>query len=62
MDEKSRVPEVHARDFVEGSFDMYVNQVYRSLKAHRAGDYLSCQLELADRFDPCYEALFCLHG
>ena len=62
VDEKSSVPEKHARAFVEGSLDGYVNRVYRSFKAHRAGDYLSYQLEAAESIPPLLRALFCLHG
>ena len=61
VEEKGEVPEPHARDFIEGSLDWYINQVYRSLKGHRAGDSLCYRLEAAESVRPMLQALFCVH-
>lgn len=60
--EKSVVPKNEIKNFIVGSLDHYINQVYRSLKNFRDGRLPAARLEAAEQIAPLLDALFALHG
>ena len=61
LDEKGRVPTEHAEQYIHNSLDWFINQVYRSIKCHRAGDAVGHRLEASELVRPFLQAVFCLH-
>ncbi len=60
--EKSVVPKNEIKNFIAGSLDHYINQVYRSLKNFRDVRTPAARLEAAEQIAPLLDALFALHG
>lgn len=60
--EKSSIPASEQRPFVAASLDAYFNGLYRSLKCHRAGEFLGQRLEAVASIPPLLDALFGLHN
>jgi predicted nucleotidyltransferase len=59
--EKSVVPKNEIKNFIAGSLDHYINQVYRSLKNFRDGRVPAARLEAAEQIAPLLDALFALN-
>ncbi|HET6583805.1 MAG TPA: hypothetical protein VFG69_10160, partial [Nannocystaceae bacterium] len=61
IDEIWRVPPAMLGTYVHAQLDGYVNAVYRSVKALRAGDALAHRLDAAASIEPMLAAAFAMH-
>lgn len=62
LDKKTIVPKEKRKDFISGSLDHYLNQVYRYIKNLRDGNKEAAHLEAAESIPPLLDALFALEG
>lgn len=62
IDEKGIIPEGRRHDFIAGSLDGYINQVYRSVKCFRNNNVVGASLEAAVSIPSLLDLVFALHG
>ena len=60
--EKGSIPVKYRKQLIKDGLDHYINQVYRSIKTHRDGDFLASRLEGNESIQPMLNAVFALHG
>jgi hypothetical protein len=62
IEEKATIPPAEVSKFIHRSLDHYINQVYRSLKCSRDGQFVGARLEAAEAINPLLDAIFALNG
>lgn len=60
--QKGSIPAKYRKQFIKDGLDHYINQVYRSIKTYRDGDFLASRLEGNESILPMLNAVFALHG
>lgn len=62
IEDKATIPATESSTFVGRALDHYINQVYRSLKCVRDGQYIGARFEAAEGINPLLDAVFALNG
>lgn len=62
IDEKGTIPKREKDNFIIGSLDHYINQIFRSVKCSRDGDLKASHFEAAESISPLLDAVFALEG
>ncbi len=62
IDEKSVVSKKEAKKTISSGLDAFINQIYRSAKCKRDGNFAASRLEMAEAVPPFLNCIFALEG